>query len=85
MTAAAAFAAYNESMEVFRAAARAYEAAKAKFHARQINEVEFLAVRRELMIADEASNAAEALYVALMDQAVGEVIADDIAVNGQLF
>lgn len=85
MTAAAAFAAYNESMNVFRAAARAYEVARKAHHAGEISDAKFFEARVAMDTAIDASDAAEAVYIEAMAAAVEETITEDIEKNGQLF
>lgn len=85
MTAAAAFAAYNDANAAFKIAAAAYDVAVRAYRARTIGDAEYLAARKAQADALVTVDAAEAVYVEAMAAAVEETITDDIEQNGQLF
>lgn len=85
MTAAAAFAAYNAANAEFKTVAAAYDVAVKAYRARTIGDAEYLAARKAQADALAAVDAAEAVYIEAMAEAVDDVIAEDIETNGQLF
>ncbi len=54
---------YDESLEVFRAAARAYHATVLKYRAGEIGDNEFFAARRAYNDAQVAADVAEAQFI----------------------
>ena len=55
---------YDESLEAFRAAARAYNTAVLKYRASEIGDAEFFAARRVYNSAQVAADVAEAVFIA---------------------
>jgi hypothetical protein len=55
---------YDESLKVFRAAARTYHAAVLKYRANEIGDNEFFAARRAYNDAQVAADVAEAQFIA---------------------
>ena len=70
----AAEAAYDNSLEVFRAASRAFNAVTLRYRSREIGDDEFLSARAVFMEANRVSDAAEAEFINRLNAETNQMV-----------